>query len=174
MLTKQYYDALRSAITGKTVTLKSLEGTYYTGSTPPDPGSSKYQYATCYCYNIPYLMQTQRTSYTNTSVGGFCFGTGTSTPTENDCLFNTVIQIPSGVTVSKAYEQNGETCIATYTLANGSSQDLTITEVALIGNFMTSASKTIAYLVDRTLLDEPLTIAKNGGVGKIIYTITIS
>lgn len=172
MITKQYYDALRSAITGKTVTLKSLAGTSYTGSSPADPGSSKYMYATCYCYNIPYLMQEQRTSYTNTSVGGFCFGTGTSTPTEDDYQFQNVLQLPSEVSVGVKYEQDGETCTATYTLTNNSTQELTITEVALIGNFMTSASKTITYLVDRTLLNEPLTI-EPGKTGQAVYTISI-
>ena len=78
------------------------------------------------------------------------------------------------MTVNVAYTQEGETCTAKYTILNGSTQDLTITEMALIGNCMFSSSSVATYLVDRTLLDEPLTIPRSGGVGQIVYTIDIS
>lgn len=174
MITKQYQDALRSAITGKAISMLNVSGSAFSGSVPKDPGSSKYRYTSCLCYNIPYLMQNRRTSSTDTSEGGYCFGTGTTTPTENDYLYKTMLSLPSGVTVNVAYTQEGETCMARYTVLNGSTQDLTITEVALIGNCMFSSSSIATYLVDRTLLDEPLTIAKGGGVGQIVYTVDIS
>ena len=172
MLTKQYNAVLRSAITGDKITLRNVTGSLYEGSIPLDSGTNYYFVTSTTAFKIPYLMQNRRTAYSNTSTSGFCFGTGTDTPTEDDYLFNTVIQLPSTVTVSVKFEQDGTEYKATYTLVNSSNGDITVNEVALVG-CCRIGNNTPSYLIDRTLLDEPITIPANGGVGQIVYTVNI-
>lgn len=78
-------------------------------------------------------------------------GTGTTEPTLDDYNLES---IPEGITVDSVTVTNTSITTKTYTAicSNSSDSDITITEVGL---YMGSAT---GYLLDRTILDTPITI----------------
>ncbi len=112
------------------------------------------------------------TNYTST--GGVIFGTGTTPPTLEDYSLSgtliTTITCTSSLTTKADAE--GMTLTALYTITNTASTAITIGEIALMCNLYNSSNSTHSYkgLVERTVLDEPVTI-EPGGVGQVTYTI---
>lgn len=104
-----------------------------------------------------------------TSSGCIIIGSGTTPPTVDDYKLES--QITSGITGSIASKFSDEGLLVfTLTLNNTSSADITIGEVGYAAGVPTSSSSSgAAALLERTVLDEPITIPA-GGVGQILYT----
>jgi hypothetical protein len=112
---------------------------------------------------------------------GFIFGSGNTAPTEDDYFLER--QITSGLSVvltgtSRGVDSNGKLYMEfLFTVTNTSSANVTIAEMGLISQWSccTSASATTAgnnnILVDRTVLDTPVTIEPNDSAA-IRYRIT--
>lgn len=101
--------------------------------------------------------------------GGVCFGTGRKAITLDDYfLSGNLITSLSGTSVI-SYEHdttnNLITVTGVYTVTNGSSDNAVVGEMGVIANIRSDY-----YLIDRTLLDEPITIPP-GEIAKITYTI---
>ena len=120
-----------------------------------------------------------RTSYH--TYGGVVFGTGTTPPTKDDyCLSGTLLtnfSYSAGVTTTP--DANGVTIKAIYTITNIGSADMTIGEIGLMGNIYSSGNTSANQsddrkgFIERTVLDEPVTI-QAGGVGTVTYTIRMN
>lgn len=107
---------------------------------------------------------------------GVAFGDGTGEVSENDyMLFGNVIR-NLVCTQALRVEQNGNaiTKKIIYTITNGNSEDVTISEIGYFNyvNYVTG-SNTSDALYDHTLLDSPVTIPA-GGIGQVTYTITFN
>lgn len=114
-----------------------------------------------------------RTSYTGN--GGVIFGTGTTPPTIDDYkLESEIISTISGsASVTPTFDDTGMTLTAIYALTNTGSADITIGEIGLIASGMSSQDWYLKMLLERTVLDTPLTIPA-GDIGKVTYTIRIN
>lgn len=108
--------------------------------------------------------------YGGTGCGGVIFGTGTTPPTIDDyCLSGDIVSTFSySSSVKKSVDNGGVTYTATYTLTNTSDEDITIGEVAMICSIRSTYGWDM--LLERTVLDEPLTIPA-GGIGQVTYTV---
>lgn len=108
-----------------------------------------------------------QTIATSASSAGFCVGSGTTVATEND--YTLVSQITSGISASVVtnpyLDSNGDPCVDfDLTITNTGSTPLTIAEIGYKQNIYcttaqgsTSASYRLC-LLDRTVLDQPVTI----------------
>lgn len=74
--------------------------------------------------------------------------------------------------VYTAFDDNAASRMVEFTLSNTTSIDKTIKEVAYIDEVHSSDAGYRYYMLDRTVLAEPLTIP-SGGVGKLRYMIEI-
>ena len=75
-------------------------------------------------------------------------------------------------------DDNGATRTIMYTLTNTGTEDFTISEVGLFGAAYLKHKDYARYLnyhvlFERTLLETPITIPANGGVGQVTYTIRL-
>ena len=110
----------------------------------------------------------------NNNYAGVCFGTGTTPADIND--YNIEAPITTGLTVatpSKTTQNetdNYKEYTGTYGVTNTTSSDITITEIGLKGLVYSDNSSSTAILVDRTVLDTPITIPA-GQSKQITYTI---
>ena len=102
------------------------------------------------------------------------FGDGDTPPTLNDYKLsgNTI----TGCTVSFTktvdnQDENGFTVTAIHTITNGNSSEITIREVGRYSHAQYASGSYGNYLIDRTVLDTPVTIPA-GGIGQVEYTIT--
>ena len=107
---------------------------------------------------------------------GVLFGDGNAAVTINDhCLSGNVIPLLStNVVISKTNEVSDSALIvkARYTITNVDSTDITIREVGLMEGYRYyNGGSDAAILVERTVLDTPVTIPA-GGIGQVEYTIT--
>ena len=104
------------------------------------------------------------------SVDGFHVGKGTTLPTENDYALED--PITSGLTANTATviwantENEPDDCTYAITLRNSSEGDITISEIGYYAQFGCTSSQgntggygTAVFMIDRTLLDTPVTIA---------------
>ena len=102
------------------------------------------------------------------SQGGVIFGDG-STPVSLDDykLSGNIIKTYSVIpVVNKAITDNGMEFTCTYTLTNTGDSDIVISEVGILSAWG-------AVLIERTVLDAPVTIAPDG-TGQITYTIRLN
>lgn len=118
--------------------------------------------------NVPYMGKVQ-TSYN----GGVVFGTGDIPPHPDDYILSgsliTTISAVGNVTATQ--DDNGITFTGLYTVTNTGSEDITVNEIGLV---TTSAySTSYRYLIERTVLDTPVTIPA-GGIGQVTYTIRMN
>ena len=113
---------------------------------------------------------------------GFCFGTGSTAPTENDYILES--QLTTGFTAvltntARGVDSNDKPYAEyTFTVTNTGSSTITISEIGIITNnaaCCTSSTGTTAsnnaVLIDRTLLDSAVTIAA-GNSAAIKYRLT--
>ena len=118
-----------------------------------------------------YIKNLQTTFSSN---GGVVLGTGTTPPSLDDYALSG--ELITGYTytssVKNEVHEDGQSITASYTITNNGSQAFTIGEVGLIASFTGSASAAAKALLERTVLDEPITIAA-GGVGQLTYTIRL-
>lgn len=117
--------------------------------------------------NIKNIMQTRQTSYT--AGAGVVFGTGDTAPTMEDVKLagSLVTTFTSSYSQATGTDEQGPYVRTLYTLTNTGSAAVTIKEIGLLAQV---ASSTYA-LVERTVLDKPVTIAGSKGVGQIEYIV---
>ena len=99
--------------------------------------------------------------------GGVAFGNGTSEPSMDDYTLSG--SLVTAFTASALMSKIGNTITVTYTLT--ATADITISEIGLFSLYYSGNRH--PFLVERTLLDEPVTIPA-GGVGQVVYTITFN
>lgn len=109
--------------------------------------------------------------FVTTSGNGVHFGTGTTEPIFDDYkLSGDVISASKfsySAVLSSESDDEGISYTAEYTISNTDSDSFTIGEIGLF----TYATNNIGlFMVERTVLDEPVTIPA-GGVGRVTYTI---
>lgn len=131
------------------------------------------------------------TAVTSGNVGantaGFAVGSGTTPASVNDYTIENQIlgleQIGNASATDAYYDPDNDCTVAykTVTLSNNTGSDVTISEVALFRTYYVNSTKGGSlsgqerFLVDRTILDEPVTIP-NGEAGviriKALYSYT--
>lgn len=119
-------------------------------------------------YNtVPYMGLVQ-TSY---NYGGVVFGTGDTAPNPDDYKLSgsVITKISASGSVSVTQDDDGCTFTGVYTITNTDSADIVVKEVGLL---MKGAYSGV-FLIERTVLDEPITIPADG-VGQITYTIRMN
>ena len=114
-------------------------------------------------------------TYKDKKYWGVVFGTGNTPPTVNDYKISGTefTAFTASASVSNQFTTNGLETTATFMLTNTGTSDVTIKEVALYGGSYRSSTNYTKFLIDRTLLDSPVTIPA-GGVGQVIYTICMN
>ena len=139
-------------------------------------GQNKIKY---YPYNTSISIQSALNSVkTNlaTYSSGVLFGTGDTPASLDDYkLAGDVIQnIDASIHRTYSYSEAQPSLKAVYTITNNNETAITIKEVALNREFnYTSSGSSIGCVIDRTVLDTPVTIPA-GGVGQVEYTITFN
>lgn len=121
----------------------------------------------CLCFSLSNVV------FDNISCG-IVLGSGTTPATINDyCLESRITSNLTCSTTITKNENNDRVLIITAT--NSGNSDIVIGEVGYHGSAPVSAqsSSSTAVLIERTVLDSPITIAP-GGVGQIIYTIKMN
>lgn len=114
-----------------------------------------------------------RTSYAS-SYGGVIFGDG-DTPVkyaDNKLSGNVISTITASANITKENSEDAIGVTGLYTITNTGSESITIKEVGLLVNSRGTASEENAVLIERTILDEPVTIPA-GGVGQVTYTVHV-
>lgn len=160
MLTKNFYSFIRAAFQKVSTEFTTTEGTAKQSSfinTPSPPFEVMNKWAT------------------ETGATGVSFGTGTTPATASDYWLESIltasqisVATPSAVSFSRldTYDEYS----VTFGVTNNTSADITISEVGLTA-MPASAGGTACYtLVDRTVLDAPITIPA-GQSKQITYTI---
>ena len=157
MLTKNFYSFMRAPLQKTTATFTLTDGTTY---------SNKYVSN----YDVPFTAISKWAGATTTA--GVSFGTGNTPATVSDYSIESIltsteigVTVPSGVSFSQfdTYEEYS----VTFGVTNKTAEAITIKEVGLISN--TYVGNYYA-LVDRTVLDTPVTIPA-GQSKQITYTI---
>ena len=109
-------------------------------------------------------------------VQGVLFGTGDTPASLDDYkLAGDMIQnIAATISKTYSYSEAQPSLKAVYTITNNNAAAITIKEVALNVQYTrTSSGGTSGCVIDRTVLDTPVTIPA-GGVGQVVYTITFN
>lgn len=163
MLTKWYYEILRGSLSGSEIVVKDSNGGTQTATAYYANYQATTNFQTC---NQLFKCMENIASGLN---GYVLFGTNSSDVSETDYKITTV----SNVTISKTTVQDGLTKTATYTIVNNNTTEITITEVGIYGSFKYNSNTVTYVLMERTLLDEPVTIPASG-VGQVVYTLTVS
>ena len=129
-----------------------------------------------YCYgpSMKYL----RKRYTG-SESGVILGNGNTPPTLQDYKLsgNLITSYEYSSSVSSLQVEEGIEITATYTITNTGSENMTISEIGMIApvcsGSTTAADGSYVNLVERTVLETPVTIPA-GGVGQVTYTIRMN
>ena len=169
MLTKNFYNQMMATISGKKIYsgLVIPDGTVQDAARGSGPVSkmfdSMYDLA---IGDVP----------TSTSFTGVRIGTGVTPATIDDHTLESVItsgmSVANQQTVSVTQENGFVAAYATYSVTNTGKMPVAISEIGLFckGWFDSSAGQEVVILVDRTVLESPITI--NPGEAKpITYTI---
>ena len=133
---------------------------------------------------ISLIITSQLVENGSSASAGVAFGSSDTEPTENDFTLGSIILGLSASTSTPSVEtifdsvNNKYIARYTYTLNNNTGSDVTIKEVGLYGKLSTantqngsastSNSSKYSFLIDRTILDTPVTIV-SGGVGVVRY-----
>ena len=126
-----------------------------------------------YALNSESYVQSQsiKPFYSMNKSGYVLFGSGTTPPTPNDIKIESVVSVgitmPGSVSFNLTDEYMEASC--TYGVQNTSSNDITISEIALYG-LATFPALSCTLMYDRTVLDTPITIPA-GQSKQITYTI---
>ena len=107
---------------------------------------------------------------------GVLFGTGDTPASLDDYKLagDTIQNIAASISKTYSYSEAQPSLKAVYTITNNNAAAITIKEVALNVQYTyTSNGSVSGCVIDRTVLDTPVTIPA-GGVGQVEYTITIN
>ena len=172
MFTKNWYKALAVEMSRVNDTFQSVTGV------TQNLYASNYLYFFNYDKEFPSYPTIHKVQTTLGSNGGVVFGTGNTHPTIDDTTLSG--NLISGFSYSKSVTTergaDGVTFTALYTVTNNNAEAITISEVAIIANLTqqnTSTDTKFKALVERTVLDTPVTIPA-GGIGQVVYTITFN
>lgn len=117
---------------------------------------------------------------------GVVFGNGTAAESIDDYNMSGDLFTTYEVSSTNEYvvDDNGASRTITYTLTNTGTEDFTVSEIGIIGYLSErfDALKSTGYdyyyatniLLERTLLETPITIPANNGVGQVSYTISMN
>lgn len=164
MFTLNWYKALGVGISGKYISLTNTSG-----------GTGCAVYNSTSVSNMIYdaFNNGGKASYTGGSnkTPYIVFGTGNEPPTLSDIKLSG--SVVSGITVTHTFsgtraDDGTNEITGIFTIANGNTTDITIGEVGVV-----YYDGKAAVLYERTVLDNPVTIAA-GGVGQVTYTIRMS
>lgn len=179
MLTKNYYSAFRNmldAYTSLTSDVRVPLTTYlgYAGNSGTSYGSMDEWAGLQRSGTVLQSAITNSNTSSNPQLNGVIFGDGTGTVSSDDYkLFGSVV---TGFSYSATQEvvRTDNECVKKhiYTITNGTSEDVTISEIGYIAQYYSGGCYHNA-LLDHTLLEEPVTIPA-GGVGQVTYTITFN
>lgn len=179
MFTKNWYYGLRSTmsaadkpLTSELTGLKNLAGTLPGNISSISSWAEGIGSSSSVASNPSiYFLQT-----VTTSNGGAIIGTGTTPATIDDYKLagDMITTFTYSKSVTITHDDDKTTITALYTITNTGAAAFTIGEIGLIAACY-SSSNTSAYrcLVERTVLDSPVTI-EAGGVGQVTYTIEIN
>lgn len=174
MLTKTFNTLIHAMVTGESFLLTTPAGNTSSQTLPVNMGNNYQSYFISSMLRIPELMK--KDSYSAKIInktGGVSFGSGTAAPTEDDYTIDQVVFTASaGLSATATVTEDGNTFTGLYTIVNNSAESITIAEVGLFGTAPKGTSSYNLYMIDRTLLEEPVTIP-SGEVGKVTYTITV-
>lgn len=161
MFTKNWYKLEASRHSGKTFTF-----TLSSGADKVQTTGATDSYGTQYMATfIQERIKTIISGY-GTAAIGVMFGNGTTPPTVNDRMLsgNYISNLSATTTISNGVTENGASITVQYTITNGNSESVTISEIGLFYRDI---------MFDRTLLDEPVTIP-SGDVGRVTYTLNFN
>lgn len=158
MLTKNFYSFMRAAL--------SASGTT-TNFTKTDGTTASYSFTSAY-----YPFNVMKDWASQSDITGVSFGTGTTPPTASDyvlesILSNTQISVAAPNAVSYSRGDTYDAYFVAFGITNKTSEAITISEVGLTASPVTNSA---CVLVDRTVLDTPVTIPA-GQSKQITYTI---
>ena len=165
MLTKNFYNYMLSKMAKRTIT----NGLVTTSGAVCDAVFGANTTSDNMLNYIFHLVATQNTQ-------GVTIGNGTTPATADDYKLESIndtgfsVVTPSGAAITK--DDDGVSIFATYAITNTGTEALVISEIGLTGRLYVSSS-TDSALLDRTVLDTPITI--NPGEAKnLTYTIRLN
>lgn len=167
MFTNNFYAYLKSAFCHATTSLSNLQVKDTSGTTRK-----------VYFYNISSVSSIFFGNSASTNMGnyGIHFGDGTEPPTKDDYkLSGNKISVLSETGRSRITTISGDTITLTenMTLQNTSDEAVTVSEIAWISDQYCDSRSVGYFLFDRTLLENPVTIAP-GEEGVILYKRSIT
>lgn len=126
--------------------------------------------------NAPYPLTAKIDAIADDDYSNLRFGSGMTPPTLNDYKLESMITknmtVVSAATEEAKIVDDTVTRTCSYILKNTGSVDVVIGEVGMFHtSYYSSNSTKTRFLIDRTVLDEPITIAP-GGTGTVVYTLT--
>lgn len=153
--------------------ISSVTGTYYR--------IASYGSGYCAYSNIVSAMAKTVKAYNNSNDAAVYFGNGSAAVSADDFRLSgsLITTFSNTYKTTVTADASGITYSTLYTITNTSSSDnITISEIGMSmrGYYCNSVGTNIGeatFLVERTLLDTPITIAPNG-VGQVTYTIRIN
>lgn len=168
MITRNWYNGFKANFTRSTIKngLTGLSGKTYDAI--PQPNANYYWYLFFTKLNLNW-----NTGNSDTGSTGIGFGSGTTPPTIDDYKLESAIS--KGLSFSFT-QSHGNPCTWIITITNTSDKEITIAELGMFTSIYSSyynSGSDITALVDRTVLDTPVTIPA-GGIGKIEYAIKIN
>ena len=174
MVTKNYYRYLAYMFSNNT----SISVKNYSGNNSAISRTDNYIHWTLLWGGSGDNDYTPRMKHIRTSLSGkpgVILGNGDTAPTSDD--YKLAGEIITGFTYSGTLQQvvsdTAVTAKAIYTITNTSDTEITIKEIGLIGHAINGSSAQYKFLLERTVLDTPVTIPA-GGIGQVEYTITFN
>lgn len=109
----------------------------------------------------------------STSTYGIMVGSGSTPATLDDYMLENLIASGLSISVAEAVDDDNDG-VYKLTITNTSNQDITIGEIGMWLQLYTgnNTNNSGAFLVERTVLDNPITIPA-GGIGLIEYAIKL-
>ena len=167
MLTNNFYNVFKVC----------MEGTTLINGAQTRDGSTKNIYPSSYGYAslLSGFRNSSRYVVGSTYGTGWAFGTGSTPPTLNDYnlsgdLITTVSVVAN--TVNGSITDGKYRFIIAATVSNSGTDTIVINELGIVASVYHDSSGSVPCLLDRTVLDTPLTLAP-GEQGVITYTFNL-
>lgn len=124
-----------------------------------------------YCPSMYFM----RTTVSNSSAGGVIIGDGDTAPTMNDYKLsgNLISTFAYSAAVTTESADDGVIFTGLYTITNSGTEPITVKEIGLVATPTNNSGLQYRLLIDRTVLDEPVTIPA-GGVGQVTYKLKLN
>lgn len=189
MLTKNYYALLTTALMGQNASGDVAIDTSGTTRVLYSNGNylaTSYNYMSAGAVLAPYNNNGNHENCLEAYIGDMTtasnyepvrFGSGSTPATVDDYKLESVhtngLTVVSQTAINQSLKNNVITRQYSYILKNTKSTDVVVGEIGLFYNgYYGSSSSRSKFMLDRTVLDEPITIAP-GGTGTVVYTLTI-